>query len=297
MEKSIPLPFKDELGLFKLNSANYTIKINTENHSIDAGVLGDILLSYKKSVLAVASEVHDCQSIKVDVSTVETGCIEIHSVIDVFQSVLNPETIPNIILTIKAIVQLYCFLKGKPPQAVASSENGDLIIKNCDHSTITVNQTIYKGYIASGTPPFGKGEGLTREGVKSVQILDGKGVEQIKIDGHDLPSMTSPSSMMEDSRAEDFVVEDELVVETIPIEAPQRKQWGFIRNGQKIRAKIKDLDFIEKIKSHQISFRQGDRIKARLNIHREFNPVMQCWMVKRHQLLSVIEYIPISVGR
>ena len=283
-----------ELELFKSNKEAYTIKLNTDRHAIDAEVLGDVLLPYKKAIMASVVGMNDCQSISVDVSTIESGCIEIHSMINVLQSVINPETIPNIIGSVKSIINLFRFLKGQPPESVSSAETGFFKITNCDHATITVNQTIYNnGYLAAGAPPFGIGSGLQKEGVRSVQVFDSKGVEQVKVDACNFASMVSPSMKMQEPSAEDLIVEDELVVETIPIGAPQRKQWSFIRNGQKIKAIIKDADFISKIAGHQISFRQGDRIKARINVHSEFNPLTKCLIVKSHQILNVIKYIPV----
>lgn len=287
---------QDELNLFTPNQAEYTIKLNTDRHAIDAEVLSDVLLSYKKAVQTVSVGIRDCQAISVDVSAVKSGCVEIHSMIGVLQSVLNPETIPNIITTIKGVVDLYRFLKGRPPQSVIPTGTGCLTIKNCDHSTITVNQTVYQnGYAAAGTPPFGNGLGLKKEGVHSIQVFDTQGVEQAKIDECDFASMVSPTVRMSDPPTENVVAEDELVVETIPIGSPKKKKWGFIRKGQKIRAVIKDLEFIRKITEHQVSFSQGDRIKARINIHSEFNSVTQCMMVKSHQVLNVLEYIPVHL--
>lgn len=279
------------LELFNKNSANYIIKFDTTKESIDADTLADALISYKKTVLAMAANRHDSEEITVDVEVVEQGCIEIHTVLTAIQSVLNPETFPAIIDGVKNVVNLYKFLKGRPAKRVetGNSDSSNVVtITNAENSKIVVTNNVYNYYTNTDTPPFGDSRKYAKDKITAVRLIDKDKNEQVRIDYEDFGCFEKSSHKIENGDGTDEELVMELVVATIPIGKP-RNQWSFFCNGESIQAKIKDESFLQKIARCEIEFAQGDRIVANVMVHKEFVSALNCFVVKHRTITRVIE--------
>lgn len=290
---------QDTLELFKDNRGRYIIKFDTDKEAIDAETLANALSAYKRTVSAFASEMHDSQELFVDVDAVNKGCVEIHTIVTAVQSIINPETLPAIVDCIKNLVELYKFLKGKPAKKVSSVDsqsNGavnKVVITNADNATITISSNVYNTYINSDTPPFGDSRNYARDNISSVRLLDENNKEEyVHIDKSEFKSFEKGRHRVDDKDIPDVEEELNLVVATVHFGTP-KNQWGFIKEGEPINAKIKDDDFIAKVDRREITFGKGDRIRAKVLTHKEFNPALNCFVVKSRTILRVLEY---SVG-
>ena len=283
------------LELFKSNSSRYIIKFDTAKEAIDAETLANALSAYKRTVLSVAGECSDSKTLLVDVDVVNKGCVEIHTILTALQSVINPETLPAIIDSIKSLVDLYKFLKGKPAKNVESVDSGSenasaqVVITNADNATITINNNVFKTYVNYDTPPFGDSRNYAQDNISSVRLLDENKKEYVHIDKSEFESFEKGRHRVASDDIKDIEEELELVVKTIPLGAPQN-QWVFINAGEQIRAKIKDDDFIEKVNRHEVTFGKGDRMRAIVATHREFDPAVNCAVIKSRTILRVIGY-------
>ena len=281
------------LELFKNNSGRYIIKFDTDKEAIDAETLADALSAYKRTVLSLASARRDSDVLFVDVDVINKGCVEIHTILTAVQSAINPETLPAIIDGIKNLVGLYRFLKGRPAKKVAIPDSSDnsganqVVITNADNAKITINNIVYKTYVNSDTPPFGDSRNYAQDKISSVRMLDEEKNEYVRIDKSEFESFEKGRHRVDDEDIKDVEEELELVVTTIPIGAPQN-QWGFIKAGEKISAKIKDEDFIARVNRHEIMFGKGDRVRAKVLTHREFDPALNCLVVKSRKIMRVL---------
>lgn len=283
------------LELFKSNSNRYIIKFDTEKQAIDADTLANALSAYKRTVLSFAGAQYDSEALFVDVDAVNKGCVEIHTILTAVQSVINPETLPAIVDNIKALVDLYKFLKGRPAKKVATTDSdaesavNQVVITNADNSTITIHNNVYKTYVNSDTPPFGDSRNYVHDKITSVRMLDENRNECVRIDKSEFGSFERGRHQVNDDDIKDVEEELELVVTTVPLGAP-KNQWGFIKAGEHIKAKIKDENFIAKVDRHEITFGKGDRMRAKVLTRREFDPTLNCVVVKARMILSVIGY-------
>ncbi len=282
-----------KLGLFKVNSSRYVIKFDTVKEAIDADTLANALSAYKRTVLSLASEQQNDDELFVDVDAINKGCVEIHTILTAVQSVINPETLPAIIDGIKNLVGLYRFLKGRPAKKVAVHDPSDnssvnqVVITNADNAKITINNNVYKTYVNSDTPPFGDSRNYAQDKISSVRMLDEEQNEYVRIDKSEFESFEKGRHRVDDEDIIDVEEELELVVTTIPIGSP-KNQWGFINAGEKIYAKIKDEGFIAKVNHHEIMFGKGDRIRTKVLTHREFDPALNCLVVKSRKIMRVL---------
>lgn len=281
------------LTLFNNNSSRYVIKFDTDKEAIDADTLANALSAYKRTVLSLASERNDSEELFVDVDVVNKGCVEIHTILTVVQSIINPETLPAIVDGIKNLVDLYKFLKGKPAKKVATADSkgavSQVVITNADNANITINNNVYTTYVNSDMPPFGDSRNYARDKISSVRMLDENKNEYIHIDKTEFECFEKGRHRVDDDGIQDVEEELELVVTTVPLGAP-KNQWGFINAGEQIKAKIKDDDFIAKVERHEIAFGKGDRIRTKVLTHREFDPALNCVVVKSRTILRVLGY-------
>ena len=283
------------LELFKNNSSRYIIKFDTAKEAIDAETLANALSAYKRTVLSFSNERRDSQALFVDVDVVNKGCVEIHTILTAVQSIINPETLPAIVDSIKSLVDLYKFLKGKPAKKIATVDSGSedaatqVVITNADNATITINNNVYKTYVNSDTPPFGDSRNYALDEISAVRLLDENKKEHIHIDKSEFESFEKRRHRVDGDDVKDIEEELELVVTTVPLGAP-KNQWGFINAGEQIRAKITDDDFIAKVDRHEITFGKGDRMRAKVSTHKEFDPALNCVVVKSRTILRVIGY-------
>ena len=281
------------LELFKSNSSRYIIKFDTTKEAIDADTLANALSAYKRTVLSLASERRDSEELLVDVDVVNKGCVEIHTILTAVQSIINPETLPAIVDGIKNLVDLYKFLKGRPAKKVATVDSesalNQVVITNADNVNMTTNNYVYKTYVSSDTPPFGDSRNYVQDKISSVRMLDENKRECVRIDKAEFGSFEKGRHRVDDDGIKDAEEELELVVANVPLGTP-KNQWGFINAGEQIKAKIKDDDFIAKVNRHEVTFGKGDRMQARVLTHREFDPTLNCAVVKSRTILRVLGY-------
>lgn len=285
---------QQEFDLYERNVSRYVIKFNTEKHSINAETLAEALVAYSSVVKSFADGCRDTDSVAVDVEVVEQGCIEIHTIITALQSVFNPDTINGIFDCVRNLVDLYKFLKGEPAKKVESQPSGnEVTITNAQNNKITITQNVYNVYGNAKIPPFGDAQRYDQDKITSVQLIDENGVEKVKIDKSEFESFYKGKHKVDDDELKDEHQTLELVVETIPIGSP-KKMWGFVLAGESVRAKIKDDSFIERIERHEITFGQGDRIVADVRIHKEFDPALNCVVVKSRTIEHVAKTFKLS---
>ena len=243
---------------------------------------------------AFADERHDTESVSIRVETVEQGCVEVHTVIGAVQSVANPETLSAIIDCIKNLVDFIRFLKGKPAKKVERSSEGHAFnITASDNAKIIVNANVYKVYGELNQPPLGDARRYEQDKITSVQLLDEDGNEKIKIGQEDYKYFHKKKPSVKDEDVKDEYQTLELVVETIPIGSP-KKLWGFVIAGESVRAKIKDRSFLAQIECHDVSFAKGDRLVAEVLLHKEYDPLLNCIVVKSRTIQRVIRFLKVS---
>lgn len=289
---------QSSMELFRNNIRRFIIKFDTDKEAIDADILADALSAYKRTVLSLASERHDSVELLVEVDGLNNGCVEIHTILTAIQSVVNPATWPAILESIKALVVLYKFLKGKPAKKVAPADpdpegaGNRVVVTNNDNSTITINNYVYNTYIGSDTPPFGDSRKYDQGKISSVRLLDEDKKEYVHIDKSEFESFAKRRHRVEDDDIKGQEEELDLVVTTVPLGAPKNR-WGFINVEEpkkKFTAKIKDNDFIAKVERHEITFGKGDRIRANVLTRKEFDSAMNCAVIKSRTVLRVLKY-------
>ena len=69
------------------------------------------------------------------------------------------------------------------------------------------------------------------------------------------------------------------------------QKWEFYYDGNKITAKINDVDFLLKIDSGE-TFAKGDSLEVELEILQEFDQTVNTYVNKSYKINRIIRHIP-----
>ena len=70
-----------------------------------------------------------------------------------------------------------------------------------------------------------------------------------------------------------------------------RNQWTFLMDGVKISANIVDESFLSKMAAIQEQFSQGDVIRAKVRITREFDNITKDYKIRSYAVEKVVELV------
>lgn len=284
--KSPDLSLVPQIG----QSKQLVIKFNTEKHSIDAAVVGNALLDLKHTIERIAAERPEIEETRFEIQTVSSGCVEIGTIIEVLQSIANPETLSYIGTVIKDLFSLFRFLRGKKAKKIENKNETEKVVTREDGATQVFNNCVINVFSQSNVSPLGDLTNLSSTGTKSVSVRFGKTEELVRIEKDEFASFGKKPTDEEIGTEKFEETEEVLTISKIPISKPERAQWGFIQGGDSISAKIVDDKFTNQINTHQISFSQGDRIRALVRKRLVFDEVKKCFVTKSRQILSVLEF-------
>jgi len=71
-----------------------------------------------------------------------------------------------------------------------------------------------------------------------------------------------------------------------------KRKWEFAWKGIKISAPVIDDKFWDKMARGEVSIKQGDSIKANLQIIQVLDPYSKVFFNESYEVIEVIEYIP-----
>lgn len=267
-----------------------TIKFDTPKHSIDAGVVGAALVALKQTVEHISTDRPEIEEAKVEVKSISPGCIEVGTLLAVFLSIANPETLTYIANNIKDLFSFYKFLKGKRAQKIKKANEEQKQVTNASGDTMIFNNCVINYYNHSTVSPLGDLSALNETGTKSVSIRTGSGEELVRINDGEY-SCFGKRPPIEESDLERIEEEEvELTISMIPISKPEKGTWGFIHGGDQIKARILDNEFTQKINDHVLSFHKGDKMRAIVRKQLVFSEKQNCFVTKKRQILSVLEF-------
>jgi len=192
-----------------------------------------------------------------------------------------------------SLIKLIKWLKGRKPDNASILENGNIRIEIKNNKHIEIHQKVYNLYndadvrknLKNTLNPLQK-EGIdvfeTRQDSKVIETISKKEIEYFTI--HE--------------------PQEELVLDTSteaiyriikPSFNPELK-WNLISlDGAKIAAEMKDYEFLEKIQSGQLSFKNGDILK--INLHSKVWQTTEGGYRSEHIVLKVIEHKHTNVSQ
>ena len=283
-----------ELLPTSIDSNKVVLKFETTEHAIDATLVANTLLAFDKTIKGFA-DFENLPGITVDVENIKSGCIEIGAIISIAQALEHSaEYITSLWAYLKELYLLYKFLRGQPPAKV-EKENGknNVTIENhigekATYSTITYNQ-----YVFNGPTIFGNGEDILKNpNISELKLLDGEKNIILQVPRAEFSNIVPFKKVPKDKLEQISEAVCDFTIETVPLGKPQAI-WKFVgEDGNRFSAKIQDDNFIHRIRSGAIAFKQGDKMKCKLEIRKHFDVSQNTFVTDKIIIKEVIQYTP-----
>lgn len=282
---------QDELNLYKKKVGRYILKFNTEKHSVSADILGRALLAYQDTIRQITKNSEGVVETLVEVDGLTKGCVEVAFAMTSKQIDDDDSKQAEMIGDVRALVGFYRFLHGKAIKKCDDGGDKELIVTNMEGATLHVNRKVFAAYHDCSDAPFGDATAYAADDITSVQLLSAADrKEEVRIDRADFGSFEKPLLKITDTRKEETVEERSLKLVTVQLSAP-RNQWTFLMDGVKISANIVDESFLSKMAAIQEQFSQGDVIRAKVRITREFDNIAKDYKVRSYAVEKVVELV------
>lgn len=230
----------------------------TDDNEIEVDVLANSLLSFKNLIDQTNGFINRRQPIAVKVKGFHSGSF----VTTLAVEYIAPFTplVPEIVNSIKSLVELKTFLDGAPSKAMTPREDGMVEIKNVNGNVyVTTNHVVAMHNSAPVTNSLRQALEPLEHGITSVSINPGP--ESVQISSEEKKRALPASTGSEES----FSEFRELEVLTPNIDGKPAK-WRFYdpEDETEFLADIMDETFLADVRSKKYAFRQGDMIAGTL---------------------------------
>jgi hypothetical protein len=185
---------------------------------------------------------------------------------------------------IKAWLDLLKFLKGKPPQNVQTVHGGNAIqIENVEGAVTIVNGNVYNSFTWNNVgADASKLEVPVKKGATRLELLQGrKRIASYTPDDVAQFHPIKPTEGLIESQIDAVV---EVVGPVFEGETLWRLKYGTMR----LRAKLLDDEYLQRVRNSEESFSRGDLLKVRLKTVQE---KVGSRVVTRHFIVKVIDRI------
>jgi hypothetical protein len=274
------------------------IKFDGQTHQIEANTLINSLIHFTTIVQEVNKDLSTGGRVDVKVNALPEGSflchITVESIIDAAQMVFNKENIimaAQIIGAVKGIYEIGKFLKGKKPEQVKTTETSTTII-NHEGDSITINNPTINIYTNNRTVR----EALAEEfetldndpNVTGFELLDKEDKPLVRIEKQEFYAIANSDDLNEVFAEKTVTKKAMLNIVKLSFE---NMKWDFYFEGNKIHARIADLEFITRIENGE-RFAKGDLLEVELEINQVFEKTVDTFINKGYSITKVINHIP-----
>ena len=277
------------------------IKFDGQTHQIEANTLINSLLHFTAIVQEINAELKTDRKIDIKINALPEGSFLVHFTLEamtlleqatkIFSNPTNSAA-ANIISELGLVYGIYRFLGGKPikskkvigNQVTIENEKGDTIITN----NITINIFENKNVQKSLSQEFATLE--NDPNVTGFEIIDSNNVPIVQIPRIEFSDLAASETNGVVSENENIVYKNG-TLNILRLSFDKGQKWDFYYEGNKITAKINDVDFLIKIDSGE-SFSKGDSLEVELEILQEFDQTVNTFVNKSYKINRIIKHIP-----
>ena len=276
------------------------IKFDGQTHQIEANTLINSFLHFTSIVQEINTELNTGKKIDIKINALPEGSFLIHLTIESLtlleqaQKLFSSPTssaVANIITELGGIYGLYRWLGGKLPKRQKKVE-GKVTLENSKGDTITISETtinIYNNKVVQKSLNQGFATLENDINVTGFEILDENDTQLVIIE-RDL--FADLSNGFENSTTEtEKILTKNAILNIVRLSFDKTQKWEFYYEGNKITAKIDDIDFQIKIDKGE-AFAKGDTLEVELAILQEFDQTVNTFINKSYKINKIITHIP-----
>lgn len=280
----------------------FGLTIGVPNHDVNSDTFLTSLTCIIDILGIVNNDLSPSKKLEIRVKALNAGSFEcscfIQEVINAASmllpivSTLNLEYYKGLIDILIEILKIKQHLKGNPPAKKELINNGtQLKIENSHGISITVHNNSYNYYqndqeindaITKNFEKLNSDIGVSSFSVKT------EGKEFIS-DRNDFPSLQQKRIV--DDKQNKQVIKENQSLYMFKLVWESSNKWGFVWNGQKIQAQIKDDSFFKRIDDGE-KFAKGDMLIADIKIYQIFDHSIANWLNDSYEIISIKEHTP-----
>lgn len=285
-------------------SNEYKLKFGGENQ-LDAATLGFSLLNFVELVKQVNLEFDTGKKIDVKIKAHERGSFLVHfgfytADIDSLLKLLTPENLKTagaavtaLIGAVTALLTLRKQLKGEPPKEI-QPQNNEMSLKDSSGNTITVDKRVYNLYFGNDKVKSAVSEIFKTlkedEAVTGFEITDAQERPLFQASREDFETMAiAPSDPPEVKRIQS---DKQAILSIVKPSFERRLQWEVVYLGNKIFVIMSDENFLARVDNGEESFAKGDVLEVEMNIEQVFDPSLNTYINKSHEVAYVKNHKP-----
>ena len=277
---------------------DFKIKFDGEQHQIDANVLINNLIHTTSIIQEINRNFDSGKKIDIQIKALEKGSFLIHidlieSAFDNLKNLLtrdNIELAGSVIGAFVGLIELKKFLKGKEEKSIEKSGN-KVKITNQDGQVLYVenfvqniynNNTIVKDALSQSFETLENDNSIT-----GYEITDRNNKTLVRVDREEFEYISVKSEELLEGE-KNIVVAGRLNI--IRISFDDKLKSDFYFKGNKISAKINDVDFYKRVDKGE-SFAKGDVLEVELEIKQVFETSVNTFVNKSYKIKRIINHI------
>ena len=284
----------------KLNilDRDFKIKFDGEKHQIDANLWVNNLIHTTSIIQEINRNFDSGKKIDIQIKALEKGSFLIHidlieSAFDNLKNLLtrdNIELAGSVIGAFVGLIELKKFLKGKEEKSIEKSGN-KVKITNQDGQVLYVenfvqniynNNTIVKDALSQSFETLENDNSIT-----GYEITDRNNKTLVRVDREEFEYISVKSEELLEGE-KNIVVAGRLNI--IRISFDDKLKSDFYFKGNKISAKINDVDFYKRVDKGE-SFAKGDVLEVELEIKQVFETSVNTFVNKSYKIKRIINHI------
>lgn len=284
----------------KLNilDTDFKIKFDGEKHQIDANLLVNNLIHTTSIIQEINRNFDSGKKIDIQIKALEKGSFLIHidlieSAFDNLKNLLTRDNIEfagSVIGAFVGLIELKKFLKGKEEKSIEKSGN-KVKITNQDGQVLYVenfvqniynNNTIVKDALSQSFETLENDNSIT-----GYEITDRNNKTLVRVDREEFEYISVKSEELLEGE-KNIVVAGRLNI--IRISFDDKLKSDFYFKGNKISAKINDVDFYKRVDKGE-SFAKGDVLEVELEIKQVFETSVNTFVNKSYKIKRIINHI------
>lgn len=282
----------------KTMNSDFKIKFDGEHHQIDANILINNLIHTTSIIQELNRNLDSGKKIEIKVKALDKGSFLIH--IDLIETALealktiftkdNIEIGGVVVGALVGLIELKSFLRGKEPEKIEKigdkvkieNKKGEVIYIDNFVQNVYENNTIIRDALSQSFETLDNDNSIT-----GYQITDKDENPLVKVDKEDFQFMSLKSDEILDGEKVTVVAAR---LNLVRLSFDHKLKSDFYYKGVKVSAKIKDVDFYDRIDRGE-SFSKGDILEVELEIKQVFDGSVNTFINKSYKVKRIIQHI------
>jgi hypothetical protein len=292
----------------KRNLAEFNFTVNGEIDQISVRKLTTSLLALNDAMSVANAELNTQSNYELHVKTYKPGSFDIYlelirdglaiASVAGLHNQSGLETAKSIIDFTVSYIGLKKHLRGQKPKEIIKINDKSVTIENNYGNIIQIDKLVLD---ASKNQDMDNNVIALFKSIQEISFASGVTIKDneknplLELDKlQDFRHLIKENPMILDETIEqtDEEVVDEAILSVLSVVFSDNRKWDFYYLGNKIPVKLLDDDFIQKVLKREQPLLNGDKLRCKLLIEKEYNHIAQVYENKRYLILEVHEVLP-----